>query len=470
MTMINYSSCLSRICSLFLTPKNLVNLNLIIMSLSKFFYMCYDPYCQHKRASYQFDRIINGLSISSIISIYLLLFIVFVGLNANLHKGSKIISKKCYICVYKTLKTIIITLLFFIYPIQIFISYSTSTVEIHLKYLIYLYIGFCFLFFILYCFIFYILLYLKKKLLKYSEMKNNFPKNELKVDVLENENTNLENENNTNIYEDDSKSKLFFQSDNLKLLKKKNDQESKTKKQIIDFLTNTIKEKKLDTISYILGRNDEEKEFEKNDDKIYFENEMKMLNNYNPDYYDLNQNYTIKYTYVEQKTETFGQRKKTLLIKKTIKKPKLSTPNINDNNYMDGIFIMNENDKELVNNIFHYSYLYMIFTVFYLFCFIISKINYFISIDWVMFIIYFFMHLIDCFYIIIIYFVFFKNSSSQEYENLKYIGELEKLIKGKFLNGKIKLMYDDLANSCIADRFKGFITFDHENYKKKTSK
>ncbi len=140
MTMINYSSCLSRICSLFLTPKNLVNLNLIIMSLSKFFYMCYDPYCQHKRASYQFDRIINGLSISSIISIYLLLFIVFVGLNANLHKGSKIISKKCYICVYKTLKTIIITLLFFIYPIQIFISYSTSTVEIHLKYLIYLYI------------------------------------------------------------------------------------------------------------------------------------------------------------------------------------------------------------------------------------------------------------------------------------------------------------------------------------------
>ena len=32
---------------------------------------------------------------------------------------------------------------------------------------------------------------------------------------------------------------------------------------------------------------------------------------------------------------------------------------------MDGIFIFNENDKELVKNIFHYSYIYMVFTVFY---------------------------------------------------------------------------------------------------------
>ena len=53
-------------------------------------------------------------------------------------------------------------------------------------------------------------------------MKKNFPKNEIKVDVLEIDNTNLdnENENNTNIYEDDSKSKFLFQSDNLNKLPK----------------------------------------------------------------------------------------------------------------------------------------------------------------------------------------------------------------------------------------------------------
>ena len=467
MTIINYPSCLTRICSLFLTPKNLVNLNLIIMSFSKFLYMCYDPYCQHNRASYQFDRIVNELTISSIISIYLLLFIVFVGLNANLHRGNKIISKRCYVCIYKTLKFIIIFILFFIYPIQIFISYCNSTVDIHLKYLYYFYIGFCFLFFILYCFIFYILLYLKKKLLKYYNVKKDSPQSQIKVDILENDNSNLdfENGNNTNIYEDDSKSKFLCESDNLRLLKKKNDQEKKKKKQIIDFLANTIKENNLETISYILGRKDKENEyenvFEKNDDKIYYENEMKILNQFNPENDELNQNYSVRYTYIDQNTETVGIRKKTL-IKKKAKKKKLSIPKTNDNNNMDSEFIMNENDKELVNNIFNYSYMYMIFTVFYLFYLLISKLNYFISIDWLMIIIYFFMHLIDCFYIIIIYFVFFKNTSSQEYENLKYIGELEKLIKGKFLNGKIKIVYDDLANSYIADRFKGFINFDHE--------
>ena len=102
-----------------------------------------------------------------------------------------------------------------------------------------------------------------------------------------------------------------------------------------------------------------------------------------------------------------------------IKKKKLSVPKINDNNNnMDGIFILNENDKELVNNIFHYSYLYMIFSVFYLLYFLFSKLNYFASIDWLMIIIYFFMHLFDCFYIIIIYFVFFKNSFNSSFSFL----------------------------------------------------
>ena len=111
-TLINYSSCLSRIFSLFLTPKNLVNLNLMIMSVSRFIYMCYDPYCQFQRANYLFDRIMNELNISSITSIYLLLFIVFIGLDANLRRGTKKISKRCYVCAYKTLKFIVIVLLF----------------------------------------------------------------------------------------------------------------------------------------------------------------------------------------------------------------------------------------------------------------------------------------------------------------------------------------------------------------------
>ena len=118
------------------------------------------------------------------------------------------------------------------------------------------------MFFILYSFIFYILIF-KEKLLKYYETNKNFPKKEIIVDVSENDNSNLdnENENNTNVYEDDSKSKFLFQLDNSKILKKKNDQESKKKKQNIEFFINTIKEKNAEiTVSYFIGRKNEEKE------------------------------------------------------------------------------------------------------------------------------------------------------------------------------------------------------------------
>ena len=105
----------------------------------------------------------------------------------------------------------------------------------------------------------------------------------------------------------------------------------------------------------------------------------------------------------------------------------------------------------------------MIVTAFYFFYFVVSRLNAIIRIHWIMIIIYIVFHIFDCFYIIIIYFVFFKNTSSQEYENLKYIGELENLIKGKFSNGKIKIVYDELAHSIIAERFKGFINFENKN-------
>ena len=109
-TLLNYTSCLSIILSLFTTPKNLANINLIIMSTSKLIYMVYDPYCQYGKVSYQYDRILNELTISSILSLYLLLFIVFVGLNANLARGKGLLGKKCYFFVYYILKDIVFTL------------------------------------------------------------------------------------------------------------------------------------------------------------------------------------------------------------------------------------------------------------------------------------------------------------------------------------------------------------------------
>ena len=468
-TLINYSSFLTKIFSLLLTPKNLVNLNLMVMSVSRFIYMCYDPYCQHKRANYQFDRIMNDLSISSISSIYLLLFIVFIGLNANLQRGTKMISKRCYVCAYKTLKFIVIVILFFIYPIQIYMSYCSSKIEIRTPYLTYLYIIFLGLFNLLYCITFYILFYLKKQLFKFYEMKKNINQQEIKVDVLENENFNSNNNsiNNSTInYEDESQAH-FLNSNEFVDIKKKNILEKKNKKQMIEFLTNVIKAKNIDSISYILGKKDAEikyeNEFEKNDDEVYFENEMKILDQFSTENDYLLQNYSIKYTLIKEQTN--GQKKQSL-VKKKKKKKKLKIVNVNENTFEDSKklnddFIMNESDRELVNNIFHYSFMYMLVTLFYFLYLFFSRIKIFLRFNWAMILLYFIAHLFDCIYMIVIYFLFFKNTSSQEYENLKYIGELENLNKGKFINGKVKIVYDDLANSCIGERFKGFINFEH---------
>ena len=55
-----------------ITPKTLVILNLIVMTLFKFIYMIIDPYCQYQKVNYTFDRIIDELKFSAIISIYLI--------------------------------------------------------------------------------------------------------------------------------------------------------------------------------------------------------------------------------------------------------------------------------------------------------------------------------------------------------------------------------------------------------------
>ena len=457
-TLINYSSCLSRIFSLFLTPKNLVNLNLMIMSVSRFIYMCYDPYCQYQRANYLFDRIMNELNISSITSIYLLLFIVFIGLDANLRRGTKKISKRCYVCAYKTLKFIVIVLLFFIYPIQIFMSYCNCTIKIEIPFINYLYVAFCVLFFLLFSITFYIQFYLKKQLFKFYEMRKNHKKQEIKINLLEDKIENEGNESNiiSTFNEGESNSKLL-NSYEFEELKKKNLSEKKNQKNIIEFLTKIIKEKKIDSVSYLLGKKDAEikyeDEFEKNEDKVFFENEMKILDTFNEE----NNDFDVKYSYQEHNT-----LKKENIMSKIKRKISLQIPEMKENtkNQSDD-FIMNDNDRELVNNIFHYSFLYMLVTIFYIIITFISRVYIILRINWAMIILYYISHFFDCFYITVIYFLFFKNTSSQEYENLKKIGELEDLIKEKFLSGKVTMVYNDLANSCIADRFKGFINFKH---------
>ena len=183
----NHNTICSLITFIISTPKNLVNLNLFIITIIKFIYMIIDPYCQHKYVSYKYDRVIDELKFSGVISIYFILFIVFVGLNANLRRGKGNISKKNYICAYKLIKVIVIIILFWIYPSQISVSALLSENDAQLGGMIVLVFGGLFLAFCLYVTTFWILFYLRNKLFKqYQIKKRNLRKEKIKITEIEN--------------------------------------------------------------------------------------------------------------------------------------------------------------------------------------------------------------------------------------------------------------------------------------------
>ena len=123
-------------------------------------------------------------------------------------------------------------------------------------------------------------------------------------------------------------------------------------------------------------------------------------------------------------------------------------------------FSLNESDLKIVNDIFNLSFLYMIVTIEFLLYNSISR--YIFSGIYITFVIFFIINLVDVQYIIIIYFVFFKNSIIQEYQNLKYIGELDKLTNKKGKGIKKYLNYENLKHSLIFPRFNDFINFYDE--------
>jgi hypothetical protein len=171
---------------------------------------------------------------------------------------------------------------------------------------------------------------------------------------------------------------------------------------------------------------------------IDFENEMLILDLYN------------------KKIEENSQ----IVIKNSnnLEENKLIKSKTNEEIFEDD-FSLNENDLKIVNDIFGFSFLYMIVTIEFVIYNILSKFPYFLTDFQIMIVVYSICNLVDAQYVIIIYFVFFKNNIIQEYQNLKYIGELDKLRNEKGKDHKIYLNYENLRKSTIYKRYNDFINF-----------
>ena len=404
------------------TPKNLVNLNLFIITITKFIYMIIDPYCQYKYVSYKYDRVIDELKFSGVISIYFILFIVFVGLNANLRRGKGNISKKNYICAYKLIKVIVIIILFCIYPAQISVSALLSQNDAQLGGMIVLVFGGLFLAFCLYVTTFWILFYLRNKLFKqYQIKKRNLRKEKIKITEIE------------NLYDINNNEMEILNSENHLLSKR--EMTIKKNKNIIDFLIMIFQFNLIKEVDKAIDRNKdniiEDYELMDFDKEMLIIDEYKTQNN-NDNIYIICDNINENQQFNKSKTQNDSEED----------------------------FSLNESDLKIVNDIFNLSFLYMIVTIEFLLY--NSIIRYIFSGIYITFGVFFIVNLVDVQYIIIIYFVFFKNSIIQEYQNLKYIGELDKLTNKKGKGIKKYLNYENLKHSLIFPRFNDFINFYDE--------
>ena len=208
----------------------------------------------------------------------------------------------------------------------------------------------------------------------------------------------------------------------------------KKNKTIIDFLTMIFQFHLIKEVDKAIDKNNE------NDIEDYelmdFDKEMLILNQYKQeDNINNNNEHEINNNFEE--SQQFN---------------KLKTLNETEED-----FSLNESDLKIVHDIFNLSFLYMIVTIEFLLY--NSIVRFIFSGYYVTFVIFFILNLVDIQYIIIIYFVFFKNTIIQEYQNLKYIGELDKLTNKRGKGIKKFLKYDNLKKSIIFPRFNDFINF-----------
>ena len=91
--------------------------------------MIIDPYGLKKIFDKPTERILNGISFSSIISIYLILLLMWIGLNHVFDESKSYLQKCVNLYFYKQKKYTIVIILILIYPYQIVISYFTNSLK-----------------------------------------------------------------------------------------------------------------------------------------------------------------------------------------------------------------------------------------------------------------------------------------------------------------------------------------------------
>ena len=444
------------------TPKNIVIINLCIMSTTKFFYLLIDPLNLHKTFGHIFERILFNLNYAGLGSIFSILVIMWLGIN-QVYNNPRIIDKQVGTFFYLQIKLTVYFILIVIYPYYISINYYNNKEKKTSKLTFLDILTYIYFLLILFAYIWggIILIKLKNKFNKIYYKSNNENNNQIIKKIIKNFNDEINYD-----------SKDVFLRRNDTLLSRKIINKNKSDFINIDFLQQAFEKKFINEVNICVNNNnifDCDNEInnnllEFNDELIEFENEMK----------NLNENFTIdNFNENKNKNEINNKNNKNNNIK-NIKNKSISNSNI-FNLRKTSLFSFYSNEKLINENdllISELDYENMIKTYKYSFKFLLVNLILFFFqgfteflYDYTPFSVFIKLILISFFelvYIFISYKLFFINNISEEYKNLKYLGEIENFFN-KDKKEKMYVKFKGIQNMKIYKRLKEFIFFDESD-------
>ena len=444
-----------KILRLITTPKCLVILNLEVFSLTRTLYMIIDPYGLKKIFDKPTERILNGISISSIISIYLILLLMWIGLNHVFDESKSYLQKCVNLYFYKQKKYTIIVILILIYPYQIVISYFTNSLKYqNNEFFIPIYSSILyFTFFISYIWSIKTMFTIREKLNNIYINSNKIKEHSYKkITLLDNDiKEEFEDKNeiittrnllkkNTKIEDNNFSYNNKQQRNNINNYNNKNNNLNNIEQESINFLELSFKNNYINEVDKCLKNKDGDEN--SRDLFLDYENELIKIDIYNS-------NSTITFD------KNYKTKSNILLRKKDIKFTYYGEENLNG---IQNDFLLTKEDNANISNIFLMSFLFMIVTTILSIYYLLITM-YFFNIPWLLYYFIFSSSCLEILYITTVYFVFFKNKMSIEYRNLQYIGEIEKYYEKK----NSYIFFDEIKYTKIYRRLKQIFKFKEEN-------
>ena len=445
-----------KILRLITTPKCLVILNLEVFSFTRTIYMIIDPYGLKKFFDKETERIFSGILISSIISIYLILLLMWIGLNHVFDESKSNLQKCINLYFYKQKKYTIIVILVLIYPYQILVTYFTNSLKFqnNIKFIrIYSSILY-FIFFISYIWSIKTMFTIRERLnIIYINSNKNKEHSYKKITLFDNDIIEELEDINENYITTKSYLKKNSKTDeNISYNKKKqinnnnhyinkNNNLNNIEQESINFLELSIKNNYINEVDKCLKNvdgNDNSRDFD-----LEFEKELIKLDIYNSNnIITFDKNYKTKSNILSKK--------------KDIKFTYYGEENLNE---IQNDFLLTKEDNSNISNIFLMSFLFMIVTSILSIYYFLITIDFFNNNPWILFYFIFSSSCLEILYITTVYFVFYKNKLSIEYKNLQYIGEIEKYYEKK----NSYIFFEEIKYTKIYRRLKEIFKFKEQN-------